>query len=550
MADTTSVITKAGGGTAAYVTGKEIFVDLSAQAGVSFAMTTAHIGKTILLYSSVEGQSYKLLAANNALLATGKGIGFKALPGSKPIRIFNGGTAGTDPILEAYLLPGADVALFLTSTTVPSVNAGTWKARGSGLFHGPVPVTMPNVPDAGVDAGSVLLAASVQFTNTLIPNISLTRLSSTLYVGSFIPAAGTSIVCYAVSYNHATDAWTWGSPVTSFSSANQWSSIGVVGLSATTFAVLAWEATANKVSARACTVAGTTITQGTTIQSGAWGVNPSDIHCGDQFCLVPDSATTFFYACSYDNAHLGILHFSVVGTTLTQDGGSTFANSSTASSVQLGGYSPSANNLDLCISSNLATNGSGVSRYNYAGGAVTNTWDRRNKDTIGQMLVLQSADPTARVYYTWSSSALQRLVMNAGFTDFTEHSDTIVPTTSRAGASVAAQRLFFLSDSEALVYDSAGIGSLSLFDPAIAIRHREQVLSNTSSDLGASQHILAAPNLVPQITLAGRQLGFDINPTIRRAAAYYSDQSQTLAIGRQLRMQMYDLPRNYDQVMQ
>lgn len=530
-----------GGGSPAYFSGTEVYRDLSSgsfDAGAS----VADIGKTVVLYSSTDGKSYKLPNANATGMAVGKGTGFRVLPKSKPIKILNQGVAGTDDILEAFPLPGANGALFANSVATAK---GDWRGQGAGLFHGAVPRSIPNVQDAGADFGSVLATASVSPVS-LLASVNICQLSSTLYVVTGIPAAGTSVVSYAVSYNHTTDAWTWGAAVTSFSSANQWLYPKVVALSATLFAVVAWEATNNKVSARACTVSGTTITQGTTILSGAWSVNPTSSDSTRYASLIADSATTFFFNSRYDGAHLGITHFSVSGTTLTQDGGGAFASSSMPI-FNPNGFSPAANIIELALASDNAT--VGISRYTYAGGAVTNTWDRRDKNNFGNQSVLWSVDPTNRVYYTANGGAgnLSRLVLKSDLSQITEQANFILPVMTDVAAplSVTPEQLTFLSDDEALVNGvNTSIGSLTLFNPQINIRARAQFPTGTSADTAFAHNTVAAQ--LGWGPAATTRLGLSVNAANRTVAMFYVFQSQTVASGRAVAMQMFDLPRNYD----
>ena len=180
-------------------------------------LAVTDIGQTHILYSSTDGKTVTLPAANASGMTQGRGVGFRVLPRSKPIRILNAGTAGTDAILEAFALPGADFTLFANSVNTA---AGDWRGV-HGMFHGPISVSQPASLDPGVDFGSTYSSSSYAFTAPIIQNTIITRLTSSLFIVCGIPAAGTSVVAYALSYNNATDAWTWGTPVTVFSSANR-----------------------------------------------------------------------------------------------------------------------------------------------------------------------------------------------------------------------------------------------------------------------------------------------------------------------------------------
>lgn len=545
MVDTLTTLGKSGGGgSPAYFSGKEVYHDLSAG---SLALALADMRKTHILYSSVDGKTVTLPAANTAGMAVGIGVGFRVMPMSRPIKILNAGTAGTNAILEAFGLPGADFALFANS--VASI-AGDWKGSGTGMFHGMIPATLPSVIDAGLDIGSVFFGgqSSDAGEKSLHPNKMLTKLSATLYVASWVPNAGTSVVTCAISYNPATDAWTWGAAVTAFTSANQWSYPHVIGLSANTFAVLAWEATGAKVSARACTVAGTVITQGVTIQSGAWSVNPTSIFSMRYCSLVADSATTFFWNSNYDATHLGITHFSVVGTTLTQDGGGTFGSSAPGFLEGMGGYSPSANNIYLGISIN--TTDAGIYKYTYAAGGVTNTAALRENSGINLGAgTLQSLDPTNNRSYALigpvSGATYRYLTVNAGFTAVPESRFAPLPTYSDAATPVVidnAAKILFLSEDEAVIF-STGQGA-TLFNPQISLKARLQFSGGVGGDNG---HIAPAQcGWYSDAFTSGRYVGTVVDATLRRLAALSFNQNQTIAGGRLATMAMFDLPRNYD----
>lgn len=552
MVDTITTLGKSnGGGAPAYFSGKEVFHDLSAG---NLALALTDMRKTHLLYSSADGKTVTLPAANTAGLVIGQGVGFRVLPKSKPIKILNAGTVGTDPILEAFLLPGADCAVFLQSVTAPSVTAGTWLGRGYGMFHGPVPVTFPSVQETGIDFGSVGLVASLVNGGTgLMADCNLIRLSSTQFVALGIPNAGTSVVAYPVSYTHATDTWTWGSGVTVFSTANQWSNPRAVVLSATTYAIMAFEATNNKVWARGGTIAANVITQGTAITSGAWGVNPTITGSMQTAGLVADSATTFFWISNYDGGtnNLAVTHFSIVGANLTQDGGATFAYASVnTGQFYISGSSIAANTVDI----GYGNGASGFSRFTYAAGSVTNTYTRKQKRTSGTCGPLYLADATNRVYYTADGTGLlSRFVMNAGYTDMTEMQALGSPVLTNVNApstAFAQTDVLVISDDEMLVLGSfATVNvnrySLTFINPALSLRARTQVVSGTSSDSGFANHVVAASGgYGPMLTQC---LGAHLNTTNRRLAIMDSNVGQSLAFNRNIFMTMFDCPRNYDQ---
>lgn len=536
-----------GGGVPAYGSGKEVSqADL---AGGTLTLTAGSMKKVHLIYSSVDGGKVKLPDCTATGMALGQYVGFRVLPGSRPVRIINAGTAGTDAILEAVGLPGADFALFCYSV---SSAKGNWRGRGTGMFHGAVAVTQPYVQEAGTDLGSVALVASMNLPG-LTSDTCVARLSATQYVVAVVPNAGTSVVLYPVSYNHSTDAWTWGASVTAFSSANQWSFPRIIGLSSTTYAVTAWQATAATQSARAGTVAANVITQGSTITSGAWSVNASSSIALSNCSLVADSATTFFHVSRYDGTALGITHFSVSGANITQDGGGTFASARPLPSF-LGGYSPSANVIDIAATS---TNTPGIGRYTYNAGAVTSTTDLKAPSsatiTAGDCIVIGNA--SARSYwYGNGTTSVHKFTVNAGFTAITNESylGPVLPAHDADTARSIGSGFTMLSDDEGLIFNQATAGIscyLSLFNPTISLLSRVTAVQAATKSADLAGKIVVAPLAFgPSIggSSGAQIIGLNIDQTTRRVAVLHSNSGNSTAWKRLLLMAMLELPRNYD----
>jgi len=236
---------------------------------------------------------------------------------------------------------------------------------------------------------------------------------------------------------------------------------------------------------------------------------------------------------------------------VVQDGGSAFASSAPITTVFFG-CSTSANTIDLNIDpTNSFLNGTVVARYTYSAGAVTNTFSIQGLYNSGgaQNGTLQCVDTTNKVYYggaqSTSSPALGRVRLNAGNTDYAESQGNIAPSLTDNGGvgSTAGSASLFISDDEALVYNTSS-HSLTLYNPQLGLRARAQFAATTSSDSGFANHLVAAqPGWSSWWATA---LGFDLNASNRRLAVV----SLFTTAGtweRGIRMQMFDLPRNYDQ---
>lgn len=536
-----------GGGTPAYFSGTEVYRDLSS-ASFDAGSSVSDVGKTVVLYSSTEGKSYKLCNANATGMAVGKACGFRLLPQSKPIKILNQGTGGTDAVLEAFMLPGASCTLFANSIASAK---GDWRGGGTGLFHGAVPVVLPCVLDAANDLGDVPAAQPAYST---APNNTITMLTSTLYVVTWVNAAGTSVKCQAYTYTRSTDTWAKGAIVTSFTSANQWSCPRVIATDATHFSVLAWEATNGKVSARTCSVSGGTITQGTTIVSGGWTVNPSNATSMSICSLIKDSATSFFWATKYDGTHLAVQHFSISGTTLTNDGGTAFGSSAVSTTDGwLGGYSPSANILDFGWCSDNAV--TGISRYTYGAGTCPKTFDIRDPLGFGGQGTLQAGDGPNRVYYTGATTNFERYVVNAALNDLTEFQLFNGLYTTALGKQATAltfnSQVLILSDTEALLTQTTTgtMMYLTLVDLAVALRARVNTAASATTDNGTSTKIVAAQMWNGPWINSVALFGMNVDPTTRQGVVMCTSETQSSTTFQFLRAYAFDLPRNYDQAI-
>lgn len=531
-----------GGGTPAYFNAREKFRDLSSASYDSVGVLT-DIGKTVALYSSVEGRTYKLPAANTAGLTVGKGTGFRILPRSKPIRILNQGTAGTDPILEAFGQPGADFTLFANSV---ASTVGDWQGRGYGMLNIPVPFTLPAALDAGFDAGATIVNAAVNLGSHVGQNLHWARVTSTLYVFAYSDNACTSIKVVAATYNHSTDAWTWGAAVTAFTSANTWYFPRIIGFANGSYCCLAFQDTTNTVGARGGTISGTTITQGTAITSGAWGVNGTVSAAMKCSSLVADSATTFFWSTCYDGTHLGIEQFTMTGANVAATAGSTFASSSiNASLFDLGGYSPAANTIELMIpSDNTAV---ALSRYAVSATAVSNTWNRLAKLAGTPSTQKLAYGNSSRQYWmAGMTSSMARVVMNAGFTDVAEYFGSNTPWGENDGQWPAMKNMAFFSDDELVLRDAQSqMISFALVNTSeLRSKKIAPVTGSNQSVVPGGAFRPMGPGFSAPFSLF---FGMDINPTNRRMSVVYSNTGQSFVSGRGVYAQMYDLPRNYDQ---
>lgn len=535
-----------GGGGPAAPTGVEVRRDLSS-ASYDAGSSVADVNRKVILYSSTEGKSYKLPNANaGGALSLGKGIGFEIAPRSKPIKILNQGTAGTDPILEGVAIPGATFTMYANSVTGV---VGDWQAgQSKGLLNCPIPVTLPNVLDAGFDAGGAIVNAAVNLTNYVGANIHWARVTSTLYVFAFVDNAATSVKVVALSYVHATDTWTWGTAVTAFTSANTWYFPRVIGFANGSYCVVAFQGTANTMGARGGTISGTTITQGAAITSGAWGCNPTDITSTQCATLVADSATTFFYAGRYDGTHLGIEQFTMTGANVAATAGSTFASSSiAATNYDLGGYSPAANTLELSIpSDNTACV---LSRYTVSGAAVNLTWNRLARISVTPNLQKLLYGNSSRQYWgCTTTSSLYRVVMDSGFTLISDQFNTGTPWGENDTQYAAMKNLALLSDDECLWQDSQGQNRGFTLINTAELRSKKIVPVG-----GSGQSIVPGGALRPVgggfAPVMNVSMGVDINPTNRRMSVVYTNVGQSLIVNRGWYAQMYDLPRNYDQGM-
>ena len=137
------------------------------------------------------------------------------------------------------------------------------------------------------------------------------------------------------------------------------------------------------------------------------------------------------------------------GTTLTQDGGGAFGSSTSPNSPFVG-FSPSANVIDLGVPSDGSSYG--ISRYTYSAGAVTNTWNRIARRAAIAAQTLWNVDATNRVYYLTDGTLVQRLVLNAGGTDFTDQQMLQMPAVLNSvnPGTLTIPDLMFVSDNEAI----------------------------------------------------------------------------------------------------
>lgn len=528
-------------GSNAYLSGSEVPRDLSS-ASFDAGSSLSDIGKTVILYSSTSGKSYKMPSANTSGMAAGKGTGFLIAPDSRPIMILNQGTVGTDDVLECLAMPGADFSLVTRSIATAK---GDWRAKGLGLWAGAVPATLPAPIDAGTDLGSAATAGA--FSNgTLRQNYMLTRLSSTQFLAAIVPTAGTSVLVYPISYNVSTDVWTWGSSVTAFSSANTWTLSGILALSSTQYIVAAYEGTTATGNARGGSVAANVITQGTAIVSGAWSITPSNAGWGSTSNLIKDAAGTCFHAGLFNGTNLGITHFSISGNNVTQDGGGQFltATFTGISSNQVGGYSPSANVINLGITVDAVP---GISKYTYATGSVTHTTKLTIRNFAGMSseigrCTLYPIDGANNEYLLMadnSSTGTARIKCDASLTTLSEAA--IGPQLVMNTGNFSTSSICPISDGEFL---GLGLGinptfALTLFNPNFNLRRRSM---NGTGPQAVGEVIHTTAGFGPAFSM---QLSVDVDTTLRRAAFLHARYTTAGVASRQLALQMFNLPRNW-----
>lgn len=547
MVDTLSVLGKPGGGSNAYLTNKEVRRDLSS-ASFDAGSSISDIGKTVILYSSTRGKSYKMPNANATGMAVGKGTGFLIDKDSEPIFILNQGVLDTNPVLECLALPGADFAL---TTRSISTAVGDWHAKGTGLFHGPVPCSLPATIDTGVDLGSAV-QAPVPSVGSLRQNYSLSKFPTVqTYAIAVIPTAGTSVVAYAASYNSATDAFTWGSAVTVFSSANAWSMGGIIGLDASHYACFAWEATAGTAGLRGGSIAGTVITQGTGLTSGAWtGVNPSNISSATVSSLVLDNGgPNFFHASKYDGTHLGILHGSISGNNVAVDGGSTFASSQFTgiTSNMVGGYSPSTKAIVLGVTPDASQ---GITKYTYSPTVtqVTTTLKvaRANLNLSGSNTLLPFDATTGRLWSSYDAGGGGPLLITATDVNLSALTEVVplvgLPNHDAISTGTDSSKFLPLDASTLLAWHEIASTYEHWFTLLNVNDLRRRLQTNATGQTVFTRYI----SCMAGYSTNGLLLGTHYDSTTRRFCVLFARQSSGEVNLRQLALQMFNIPRNFD----
>lgn len=540
MVDTITTLGKpGGGGDPAYFSTKEVpHGDL---AGGTLTLTSADMKKTHLIYSSVEGAKV-VLPDSRTLSAIGLGVGFKVSPRSKSVRLINPGTPGTDAILEAFMLSGANAKFFAQSIATA---AGDWHGGGYGLYSGPVPVTLPVSYDAGLDTGDVSGSTGGYFLPSKFLEMST---AGTLFAALWSNNAGTAVKSALATYNHATDAWTWGSAATIFSVTGVVTDHGMVAFDATHIGYIGWNNTSGltgQIVLNAASISGTTLTPGTAINSSAWTTSVYNDHSAQgSVAMVADSSTSCIMVAN-NNGPLGLDRMSLSGNTLTHSGGLSVSSMGSvlgASGVTLA--TAGANTVDLGFGNDGAF---GIGRYTYAASAITATFSRRNKSNNGVGGYIQLVDPANKIYYTRGSTTdvLVRMVLKSDNSDIIEEEvfrGPIFSTMSGACCS-PGKDIFFLSDDEAIAFwnvDAGGYG-FALVDVK-RLRH------NGQSTVTVDANRLPSPTLAvgPVVAAATDILGARVLTTMRRLAILYTNRDQSNAKGRILRGHMFDLPRNYD----
>lgn len=370
MADTDTT-SPTRGGSIAYSTGKEVLVNASVSDPAQLAITD--MGKVRKIYSTRRSAVVVTLPSALGALASAttkqKQVGIMVNPNSPVVAIKNGGTAGTDAILEKVLSGGAMGSISCYDvTTAP----GVWAYHGDGALPGypwQVSVGTPVTKSIGV---------TTLGTNQQIGAFANALLSSTM--GAVAIADSTNnINLYAYSLN-ADGTPNSISNLTQLRSGavNTMQNPSLLKLSSTKVIASWWDNTNAKNEYVAVTIAAgnppTIGTPGSVIDDSAKISSSTDRLKTSNHRMVSDATDQLFdTGIMVTQAGCRAYHMTLTGTAITFDT-STIWNTFAQTSFGSFGYSPATNKL--LVASMLSGAAFQLDYLSYSAGSISVSWTK------------------------------------------------------------------------------------------------------------------------------------------------------------------------------